>query len=357
MTRRLISRDALTAALLALLTAAGLYLCGRMALPFLTPLVWATALAVIFAPMQQRLERMLGSANRAALASVFVIGLLVVAPAAFVGQQLAVQAMVGAARVEAEAASGQWRQRLAEQPLLARPAAAIEARIDLAQTVKLLTDRFGNAAGAMARGSAVQIIGFGLVFYLLFFLLRDRTMVLAAVRRLTPLGPRDMDTMLLRIDDCIHATVYGTLAVASVQGLLGGLMFWALGLPAPLLWGVVMMVLAIVPVLGAFVVWIPAALFLVVENRWAAALVLGLWGVLVVGAIDNLLRPMLVGARLKLHTVPAFIAIVGGLLVFGSAGLILGPVILSVTLALLDVWARNGDPLPAASPHPEPPPR
>jgi predicted PurR-regulated permease PerM len=102
-----------------------------------------------------------------------------------------------------------------------------------------------------------------------------------------------------------------------------------------------MALLAVVPVLGAFLVWMPAALFLAVEGSWGKALILTLWGMLVVGSIDNLLRPILVGKRLRLHTVLAFISVVGGLVLFGSAGLILGPVTLTVTTVLLDVWRQR----------------
>lgn len=131
--------------------------------------------------------------------------------------------------------------------------------------------------------------------------------------------------------DTIHATVFGTVTVAAVQGLLGGLIFWWLGLPAPILWGAVMALLAIVPVLGAFVVWLPVAIFLAASGHWGQAVILTLWGTVVAGLIDNLLYPILVGKRLRLHTVPVFLAIVGGLAVFGAAGVILGPVILALT--------------------------
>ncbi len=147
-----------------------------------------------------------------------------------------------------------------------------------------------------------------------------------------------MTKVFSHVADTIHATIYGTLAAAAVQGTLGGLMFWWLGLPAPVLWGLVMGVMAVVPVLGAFVVWIPAALFLALDGSWGKALILSVWGGVIVGGIDNVMYPILVGNRLKLHTIPAFMAIVGGLIVFGSSGLILGPVTLTVTLLLLEVW-------------------
>jgi predicted PurR-regulated permease PerM len=115
-------------------------------------------------------------------------------------------------------------------------------------------------------------------------------------------------------------------------------MFWWLGLPVPLVWGVVMGLLAVVPVLGAFVVWVPAALFLALTGSWGKAVILTVWGGVVISIIDNLLYPMLVGQRLKLHTVLAFVSVVGGLIVFGAAGLILGPVAVTATAVLLKIW-------------------
>jgi predicted PurR-regulated permease PerM len=149
--------------------------------------------------------------------------------------------------------------------------------------------------------------------------------------------------MFIRVEDTVYATVYGTLAVSAVQGLLGGLMFWWLDLPAPLLWGMVMAVLAVIPVLGAFVVWVPAACFLALEGSWGKALILTLWGAVIVGGIDNLLLPILVGNRLKLHTILAFLSVVGGLMMFGPAGLILGPVALTATTVLLEIWRQRAE--------------
>jgi predicted PurR-regulated permease PerM len=177
-----------------------------------------------------------------------------------------------------------------------------------------------------------------ITLFVLFFMLRDRQQAMHSLRNLLPLSDQEADTLLHRVDDTIRATVFGTVVVAIVQGTLGGLMFWFLGLPGALLWGVVMALLALVPVLGAFVVWIPAAVFLAVEGSWGKALLLTGWGTIVVGMIDNLLYPLLVGNKLRLHTVPVFFAIVGGLALFGASGVILGPVLLAVTLGLIDVW-------------------
>jgi predicted PurR-regulated permease PerM len=151
----------------------------------------------------------------------------------------------------------------------------------------------------------------------------------------------EFDRTLIRVRNAVHATVFGTLAVAVVQGVLGGLMFWVLGLPSPLLWGAVMMLLGILPLLGTFVVWLPAAAILISQGSWGKGLALAVWGLLVVSLIDNLLYPMLVGKELHLHTLAIFFAIVGGAVLFGASGIILGPVTLAVTAALLDIWQRR----------------
>ncbi|MGQ0620618.1 MAG: AI-2E family transporter [Panacagrimonas sp.] len=326
---------------LMLATAFAIYLCYRLAVPFLPALAWALALAVLFTPFQRWLETRFKHHSLAALVAVLMIGLMVVVPAVFVGQQLVVQAANGAALIEKNVESGQWRRALESQPLVAPLAERIERQLDLPGIVRTLTTWLSTFAGSIVKGSVFQVIGFALIFYLLFFFLRDRHAALQSLRALSPLTETEMDRLFDRVGDTIYATVYGTLAVSIVQGLLGGLMFWWLGLPAPMLWGVVMALLAIVPVLGAFVVWIPAALLLALEGSWGKALILVVWGILVVGTIDNLLRPVLVGNRLKLHTVLAFISVVGGLILFGPAGLILGPVVLTVTLVLLEIWQRR----------------
>lgn len=325
-------------------TTLGIYLCFRLASPFLPSLVWAAALAVLFAPLQRRLEWKLKRPSLAAASAVLLIGLIVVVPLSFVGQRLVLQAAKGAELIQTKFATGEWRRTFEAQPRLAPVAERIEHQLDLPETVKSVTSWLSSTAASVVKGSVLQVIGIFLTFYLLFFFLRDREAVLRSMRIMSPLSDEQMDRLYDRVNDTIHATVYGTLVVASVQGLLGGLMFWWLGLPAPWLWGLVMALLAVVPVLGAFIVWVPAALFLALEGRWISALILVLWGMLVVGTIDNLLRPMLVGNRLKLHTLLAFMSVVGGLILFGSAGLILGPVILTVTMVLLEIWSpTNGN--------------
>jgi predicted PurR-regulated permease PerM len=318
--------------------ALGIYLCYQMALPFLPALTWAGALGILFAPLHRGLESKVQRANLAAAITVLMVAVIVVVPTAFMGQRLLHESARGAAIIKTKVDSGEWRRALEAQPRLAPAARWVERQIDLPGTVQTLTTWLTNKAGMLVQGSLVQLIGFCLIFYLFFYFLRDRASALRSLRFLSPLSPAEMDHLFGRVEDTVFATVYGTLAVAAVQGFLGGLMFWWLDLPAPLLWGVVMGLLAVVPVLGAFIVWVPAALFLLLDGSWGKAMLLTIWGAVVVGGIDNLLLPILVGNRLKQHTLLAFLSVVGGLMVFGTSGLILGPVVLTVTTALLETW-------------------
>ena len=316
----------------------GIYLCYRMALPFLPALTWAMALAILFAPLNRWLESKLRRANLAAGVTVLLVALLVVVPTTFMGQRLLQESARGATLVKTQVDSGEWRRALEAQPRLAPAAHWVERQVDLQGTVQTLTSWLTNKAAVLVQDSVVRLIGACLTFYLFFYFLRDRKTALSSLRFLSPLSSTEMDHLFGRVEDTVFATVYGTLAVAAVQGLLGGLMFWWLGLSAPLLWGVVMGLLAVVPGLGAFIVWVPAALFLLLAGSWGKALLLTVWGAVVVGGIDNLLLPILVGNRLKQHTLLALLSVVGGLMVFGASGLILGPVVLTVTTVLLEIW-------------------
>ncbi len=345
------SRSHIQSLLLLTLTAAGFYLCFRLLLPFLPALAWALALAVLFTPLHRWLETKLRHPGPAAGVSVLVVILIVAVPATFVGQRLVIETVRGAEHLTAKVESGAWRRALEAQPRLAPVADWIERKIDLPGLAKDLAAWVTTTAGALVKTSVVTAVEFCLVFYVLFYFLRDRRTLLQSLHSLAPLSPEQMGRLLVRVGDTIFATVYGTLAVAGVQGLLGGLMFWWLGLPTPLLWGVVMGLLAVVPVLGAFIVWIPAAIFLAIEGSWGKALILTVWGGVVIAGIDNMLYPMLVGNRLKMHTVLAFISLVGGLIVFGASGLILGPVVLAITTVLVEVWRPHGGSPPSAETH------
>jgi predicted PurR-regulated permease PerM len=248
------------------------------------------------------------------------------------------QVAVGATYIQQQVDSGTVQRFIDQNRQLAPIGNWVEQHVGLRSVTAAVASQLSHFAASLVRGSVAQVLSVLLTFYLLFFFLRDRRSVARLVRYASPLGIRDTQRLIDRIIDTVRATVWGTAAVSAVQGALGGLMFWMLGLPAPVVWGFTMAILSLVPVLGSFLVWIPAALFLALEGSWTKALVLTIWGAVVIGGIDNLLRPIWVGSRLKLHTVAAFIAMLGGILLFGASGFVIGPVIMTVTMGLLEIW-------------------
>ena len=186
-------------------------------------------------------------------------------------------------------------------------------------------------------GSVTFAAGVGIMLVLLFFFLSERERMLAGLRSLLPLSAPEATHLFRRVADTIHAVLYGTLAVALIQGALGGLMFWWLDLPAPILWGSAMAAMAIVPIIGTAIIWGPASLFLLLQGSPEKALILTAWGAIVIGLVDNLLQPAIVKDRLHAPFVPVFIAMIGGLTAFGAPGVILGPVLLAVAIALIDI--------------------
>ncbi|HEX8685196.1 MAG TPA: AI-2E family transporter, partial [Pyrinomonadaceae bacterium] len=209
---------------------------------------------------------------------------------------------------------------------------------------EFLAERLKGVSGAIASrtlGFVGGFVGFVVeVFFVIFtmyYLFRDGERMREAAYDMVPLSGPQAREIFDRTGEVISASVYGVLVIAVIQGVLGGLAFWALGLPSPLLWGVVMIFLSMIPMLGAFIVWVPAAVYLALTGHWVSAVILAVWGGLFIGSVDNFLRPKLVGERTRLHELLVFFSVLGGLQVFGVLGIVLGPVIVAITIALLDV--------------------
>jgi predicted PurR-regulated permease PerM len=265
-------------------TLIGLWLCYRLTVPFLPAITWALALAILFAPAHPWAETKLKSPNLAATISVLLIAFMVVVPAIFVGDRLIDEATKGVVSLRTKIDSGEWRQALQAHRLTTIAGEFLD-QLDLPELIGSTGTWLTNASALMVRGWIMELITVLMTFYLLFYFLRDRKIATETLKHMSPLSAAEMDRLFDRVVDTVYATLYGTVAVAAVQGTLGGLIFWWLGLPAPLLWGLVMGLLAVVPVLGAFIVWVPTAIFLALDGDWGKAVTLTLWGGVVVGGI------------------------------------------------------------------------
>jgi predicted PurR-regulated permease PerM len=235
--------------------------------------------------------------------------------------------------------------------LLERIGQYVDITIDRELARKFLAERMQTWGAALAASTLIVVGGAVgavtqtlLVIFTLFYFFRDGERIRQATYEMVPLERVQWQDIISRTKDVIAATVYGVLAIAAIQGTLGTFIFWVLGLPSPLLWGVVMFFLSMIPMAGAFLVWVPAAIYLALTGSITQAVILVVWGVLVIGGIDNILSPRLVGRRACLHELLIFFAVLGGLQLFGVLGLILGPVVVAMTLALIEMVRQSGHP-------------
>jgi len=333
-----LTRERLVVILLAVLTAISLYICYLIAVPFLPALAWALALAVLADPLHNWFCRRMGRKEWAAGLAVAAVAVVIVAPTLLIAQQLVSQAGEAAQRATNE----QWLEKLDDRlegtPRISAAYVWVKQRFSPGVHVQQIAERVGASIPNVVMGSVFAIAELLIALFALFYFFRDKGHILRGLRSAIPLSSVEAEEVFVRVKDTIYATIYGHLLVAMIQGALGGIMFWILGLPGPLLWGTVMAFLSIVPVLGAFIVWVPAAIFLAATGHVTKAIILTVWGTVIVGLIDNILYPILVGRKLQLHTLPVFFAIIGGLFVFGISGLVIGPIALAVSYALLEIW-------------------
>jgi len=325
---------------LLLLTVLALYLCWLLASPFLAAFVWALALAVVAYPLHRRFELFLPP-NLAALVSVLAVTVVLLAPGAFLLQRFFDEAVAGFRLIRHNLDPAILPSLAERYPYFATVLHWLQARFDLNQEMKRVATLLAGQAPAVISGSVQVITQSAMMLVTLFYFLRDRRRLLGFLLRIVPLSSIESQELVNRVSETISATLYGNLVVKLVQGLLGGLMFWILGLPAPLLFGVLMSLLAMLPVVGTSLVWGPGAVVLLYQGSWIKAIILVACGGLIISLIDNVLYPFLVATELRFHTLGVLVAVFGGLVVFGLAGVVLGPVILAATVALLEVWTER----------------
>ena len=322
---------------LAALTAVGVVLCMTIALPFLSALAWGLALAIMVWPLQRQLEKVIPSGTWSAGICLAVVIVLIVGPVIWTGVELTNQAMSSSEQMK-QFAQGGWRKITAELPL----PQGWEEKVDVEQETREFLNAFTSSLRGILQGSFWGVLQLLIMLLVLFFALKDRDHLLERLRGLIPVSDAEADYLFKRTSDAIYASVYATLVTGLIQAAVFGLVFWYLEIPAPLLWALVIFILGILPVLGAFIVWIPIAIGLAVEGNWVEAIGIVAVGLILAGPVSNYVYALIAGGRLRLHPMPALLAFVGGLVVFGLAGMVIGPVVLALTIALIDMWRTRG---------------
>lgn len=346
--------------LLALVTIAFIW----VLLPFYGAVFWAVILAIVFHPMQRAFERRLRPrTNIAALLSVIVVIFIAILPLTVIFSSVVAEGAQLVKRVQ----DGQFvlpgslndvRDLL---PSWARDGLARFGLTDFADLQNRLISFFAQAgqflaARALAIGqNTVRFIGAtGIMLYVLFFLFRDGRWIGREILRAMPISEEKSRALLHRFAAVVRATVKGNIIIAIIQGSIGGVTLWFLGVEGALLWGTLMTFLSMLPAVGSALVWVPVAAYLAMMGAWAKAIILVAIGVFIIGMVDNLLRPKLVGADTKLPDYVILVSTVGGLSLFGINGFVIGPLIAALFLSSWSLFRdeRNANRVAALSPEP-----
>lgn len=336
-------------------TAGVLYICLLILAPLLNVLAWSTVLATAFYPVHRRLVQKTGHVALSALICSALVVVTIVIPSLFV---------IGVAINQFLALRDYIQQSLAEGGViglmapLQRAAEWLDTHFCI--DAPAVTSWIGQHANELARLTAEYslaiaanvtnvVLTFLFTIFAMFLLFRDGDRIVARITELLPFEPTRSEAMLAHVREVIYGSVYGVVVIALLQGALCGMMFAILGIPSAALWGTLTVLTSILPLVGAAAVWVPGALYLLFTGYWIKAIVLAVWGTLVISGVDNFLRPRLVGGRVGLNELVMFFALLGGLQVFGILGIVLGPVIFAVAGSIIDVLSTR-HPGPAVAP-------
>ena len=321
--------------------------------PFFGPILWSIVIAIVFASAHARLLKALkGRRNLAAILAVLLITIIAIVPLLIVVFSLTEQASGLYSSIQ----SGQLDVMAVLQRILGALPTGMRQILDYfgvsdATSAKQLIStalsegRQRLAAGAFGVGLGAfdVMLGLGIMLYLLFFLFRDGEELAKLLRSVAPLRPRQKAVLFRRFALVIRGTVNGGFSVAALQGALGGVAFWFLGIPAALLWGVVMALLSLLPAIGAALVWGPVAIYLLVTGSIWEGMFLIAYGVVIIGLTDNLLRPYLVSRSTKLPDYIVLISTLGGIELFGLNGFVVGPLIAAMFMVSWDIYRKKDD--------------
>lgn len=336
---------------LVLLVAAVSLLAGWILWPFSGAVLWATVLAILFAPVYRWVLRFMRLwRNLAALTTVLIIVVMVILPLTMVIGVLSQEAATMYRSIQSGELSFDLEFQWVREVLPAWMA-DLSDRFGFPD-LSILRERLSALIMESGRFLAEKVINIGqttinfiisffVMLYLLYFLLRDGDELSRRISEAIPLRPDQQSGFSSKFTIVIRATVKGSIVVALVQGALGGLIFWILGIRAPLLWAALMAVLSLLPVVGTGLVWVPVALYFLATGAVWQGLVLLAYGALVISLVDNVLRPILVGRETKIPDYVVLISTLGGIATFGANGLVIGPVIAAMFMAAWSVFSAS----------------
>ena len=306
--------------------------------PFLKLLAIAGILAVLFWPMYLRLEKKMANSPMAAIATILILLLILVVPVLILGQLLFSElAQLYSSLRDIHISQAQV---LAKFPDVLQPLAG-EFLADLGSKVSALAgDIFGGLSQALSSAAGFFLSVF-LVFFTIYFFLRDGHRIKDFANTILPMSESKENVLVNKLSEAVTGVVKGSFLVALIQGVVATIGFMIFNVPNPLLWGMFTILAALVPNVGTSLSLIPAVIYLFLVDRTGSAVGLAIWGALAVGLIDNIVSPKLIGAQAKLHPLLVLFSVLGGIQFFGFIGFLLGPIIMAMFVALLEIYRTD----------------
>ena len=311
--------------------------------PFLRPLAWAAILAAFFHRWHTRLEHRYGRTPAASL-STTIVTLIVVVPTVWLVIAFVQEATQAVTSVDIAANSSKGLERVqrawswVQRQRFGRDIPDLE--VVLRQASTRIAQFVAEGAGVLLRNVAVLFVNVIITIFALFFFFRDGEAIMARLRRVLPFDASFREGRIRETADLIRASISSGLMVALVQGALGGLTFAVLGLGAPVFWGVIMGFFSLLP-LGAWLVWLPASIWLLLTGAVGRGIALMIIGAAGISMVDNVLRPILLAGRTQMNGLLVFISLLGGISAFGLIGLVLGPVVMATAISFVDAYATE----------------
>lgn len=324
------------------------YLMYLVMAPFFVPIFWAVVMAILFYPYYKLIFRLANkNATLASVVACLSIALFIIIPMSLI--VLSMTDDIYNLYQWAENYIKAMQTRSHDSPFFIYPfleryiqdytdVSGIDLHTFFANTVKDAAAFMGAGLKGFAKSFAGFVIDLVLAFFTMFFLFKDGEGLLGVAKDLLPISEEDKGRIFKKTREVVYATIYGGVMVGAVQGATGGLAFWFLGFSSPILWGFVMFIFSFLPSVGTAMVWGPAAIYLFIIGSYAKGVILALWGALVIGLLDNLLRPVIVSGRTDLHPMLLFFSIIGAVNAFGFIGIIAGPIIISIAQAIIMIY-------------------
>ena len=321
------------------------YLSYQILKPFISSIAWAIVLSIVFYPIYAFLLKYLKWQPLTSIATLFLIILVIFGPFSYLSYLLTQELNYLIEHLK----KGHFDtvEKLFEHPIISNILDKISSffnmsTAELQKTVFRNISSLGNESMGIIKSGlgnvASAALNFIFMFFSIFFFLEDGPKFLDRLGSYMPFGKKERDKLIKQVKDIVISTIYGGVTVAIVQGAIGGIVFSILSIPSPVLWGLAMFITSFVPMLGTFIVWGPATVYLLLNGNYVKAFILILIGIFVISMVDNILRPLIIKGKMKMPILAIFFSILGGIKLFGLIGFIMGPLVLALFVSVVEIW-------------------